>query len=245
MTNWLSTAPAWLSFVVLVVGWNALALGAMRLCRRWSAARGLTSGPPVVNSWATAAGALAALVFTFTIVTLWNQAIRADSNVDDEAAAIRAVARDILPSQIGLVKNYVQLSANEWPQLCGGKPSDDVNAALVLLETAAQPRAEKYSDNLFQMLGTVEDMRNRRWQVSESSVPTEIWVALFVLSCVLLTILGIAMPDHLGTHVVLMVSAGTALGTLFWVTTVLEYPFCGSNAIHPDEILAILRTHLM
>jgi hypothetical protein len=245
VTHWLSTVPAWVSFVVLVAGWNVLALGAMRLCRRWSASRGLTSGPPVVNSWATAAGALTALLFTFTIVTLWNQAIRADTNVDDEAAAIRMVARDIAPSQAGLVRNYVQLTVNEWPQLCGGKESDDVNAALVLLESAATPRSEKYADNLFQTLGTVEDMRNRRWQVSESTVPGEIWVALFVLSCVLLTILGIAMPDHSGTHVVLMVTAGTALGTLFWVTTILEYPFCGSNAIPPDEILAILRTHLM
>jgi hypothetical protein len=245
VTHWLSTAPAWLSFVVLVLGWNALALGAMQLCRRWSANRGLTAGPPVVNSWATAAGALTALVFTFTIVTLWNQAIRADSNVDDEAAAIRAVERDIAPSQVALVKNYVRLTVNEWPQLCGGKESDDVNAALILLEATAQPRADKYADNLFQTLGTVEDMRNRRWQVSESSVPGEIWVALFVLSCVLLTILGMAMPDHSGTHAILMVSAGTALGTLFWVTNVLEFPFCGSNAIRPDEILAILRMHMM
>ena len=245
MTNWLSTAPAWLSFVALLAGWNVLAFGAMRLCRRWSADRGLTSGPTVVNSWATVAGGLTALLFTFTIVTLWNQSIRAESNVDDEAAAMRAVARDVLPSQIGLVRNYAQLTVGEWPQLCGGSQREDVNAALLALESAALPRAEKYSDNLFQMLGTLEDMRNRRWQVSESAVPREIWVALFVLSCVLLVVLGIAMPDHPGTHVLLMVSAGTALGTLFWVTIVLEFPFCGSTAIRPDEILAILRMHLM
>jgi hypothetical protein len=245
VTNWLSTAPAWESFVALFIGWNALALVAMRLCRRWSASRGLTAGPPVVNSWATAAGALTALLFTFTIVTLWNQSIRAETNVNDEAAALRAVARDVLPSQIALVRSYAQLTVDEWPELCGGSERGDVNAALLLLEDTAQPRAEKYADNLFTVLGTLEDMRNRRWQISQSPVPPEIWVALFVMSCLLLTILGIAMPDHSGTHAILMLSAGTALGTLFWVTSVLEYPFCGSNGIQPDEILAILRTHLM
>jgi hypothetical protein len=155
------------------------------------------------------------------------------------------VARDVLTSQVGLVRTYAQLTVDEWPQLCGGSQRDDVNAALVLLETASQPRAEKYADNLFQTLGTLEDLRNRRWRLSESAVPSEIWVALFVMSCVLLVVLGIAMPDHPGTHVLLMLSVGTAVGTLFWVTIVLEYPFCGSSAIRPDEILAILRTHLM
>ncbi len=242
--NWLSTVPAWVSFVVLFAGWNVLAFAAMRLCRRWSAQRGLTSGPAVVNSWATVAGALTALLFTFTIVTLWNQSIRAESDVDEEASAMRAVARDVLPSQVGLVRTYAQLTVDEWPQLCGGSQRDDVNAALVLLETASQPRAEKYADNLFQTLGTLEDLRNRRWRVSGSAVPSEIWVALFVMSCVLLTVLGIAMPDHPGTHVLLMLSVGTAIGTLFWVTIVLEYPFCGSSGIRPDEILTILRTHL-
>jgi hypothetical protein len=42
-----------------------------------------------------------------------------------------------------------------------------------------------------------------------------------------------------------MLAAGTAIGTLFWVTIVLEYPFCGSNAIRPDEILLILKEHLI
>ena len=201
MTNWLSTAPAWLSFVVLVAGWNA------------ARARGDAPLPPLVGATEASPrgrrsstrgrrwrAALTALLFTFTIVTLWNQSIRAASNVDDEAAAMRAVARDVLPSQVGLVRNYARLTIDEWPQLCGGSERDDVNAALILLESASQPRAEKYADNLFQMLGTLEDMRNRRWQVSQSAVPSEIWVALFVLSCVLLVVLGIAMPDHPGTH---------------------------------------------
>jgi Protein of unknown function (DUF4239) len=230
---------------MLVSGWSALALAVMVLCRRWSAGKGLTAGPPVVNSWATCVGGLTALLFAFTVVTLWNQLIRAEQNVDDESSALRAVARDILPAQVELVRNYAQLTADEWPLLCGGKERPDVDASLILLSRIAQPRAEKYADNLFQTLGTLEDLRNRRWQVSTSSVPDEIWVGLVVLSCSLLAVLGIAMPDHLGTHVILMLAVGIALGTLFWVTVVLEYPFCGSSGIRPDEIVTIIRTHLM
>ena len=43
------------------------------------------AGPPVVNAFATCIGALTALLFAFTIVTLWNQNTRALANVADEA----------------------------------------------------------------------------------------------------------------------------------------------------------------
>ena len=245
MTVWVSTLPSWASFIALVAFWNVLALLALFLCRRWSVSRGLASGPTVVNSWATCIGALTALLFAFTVVTLWNQLIRAEQNVDDESSALRAVARDIVPSQVELVRNYAQLTVDEWPLLCGGKPRPEVEASLVLLDRVAEPRAEKYADNLFQSLGTLEDLRNRRWQVSTSSMPGEVWTALFVLSCTLLIVLGIAMPDHAGTHRILMLAVGTALGTLFWMTIVLQYPYCGSSGIGSDEIGTILRMHLM
>jgi hypothetical protein len=241
----LGALPGWLSFGLLVVTWNGFALLALFLCRRWSTAKGLVMGPAVVNSWATVVGSLTALLFAFTVVTLWNQTVNAESNVDVEAVAMRAVARDILPSQVELVRNYAQLTIDEWPLLCGGRERVDVDSSLILLTKVAQPRAEKYADNLFTALGSLEDLRNRRWQVSASAVPSEVWVSLFVLSCALLVVLGIAMPEHLGTHVILMVTVGTALGTLFWLTVTLEYPFCGMSGIRPDEIVTLVRTHLM
>jgi Protein of unknown function (DUF4239) len=245
VTSWVSTLPTWASFFALVFVWNVLALLAMFFCRRWSVKRGVSAGPAVVNSWATCVGGLTALLFAFTVVTLWNQLIRAEQNVDDEASALRAVARDVLPSQLELVRNYAQLTVDEWPLLCGGHERADVEASLVLLNRVAQPRSDRYSDNLFAALGTLEDLRNRRWQVSTSAVPDEVWVALAVLSCTLLVVLGIAMPDHGATHLVLMVAVGTALGTLFWVTVVLEYPFCGPSGIFPVDIMTVLRTHLV
>jgi hypothetical protein len=52
------------------------------------------------------------------------------------------------------------------------------------------------------------------------------------------------MPDRHETHAVLMMAVATALGTLFWVATVLEYPFCGRTGIGPGELLDIVRAHL-
>lgn len=244
MSLWLSEIPSAASFAMLFVLWNVLALGAMAIARHWLSRSGLTSGPAVVSAWATCAGGLCALLFAFSVVTLWNQNVRAGSNVDDEASAMRLAARDIAPAQVPLLRSYVLQTLVEWPNMCGGEENPDVQALLVRIEREAQPRSEKYADNLFQVLGTLEDMRNRRWQLAQASVPTEIWIGLLVLSVSLLVVLAIAMPEQLGTHVALMLAVGTSIGTLFWVTTVLEYPFCGAGGLSPSEIVVILRTHV-
>jgi hypothetical protein len=241
VTLWLGTLPSWLSFLGLVLFWNGLALLSMRVFREWSRREGVVSGPPVVNAWATCVGSLTALLFAFTVVTLWNQSVTAAQNVEDEATAMRNVARDLLPAQLPLLASYVRQTLDEWPQLCGGTERPEAEASLQLLEHSAVPSAERYGDNLYQRLGMLEDLRNRRWQVSGSSLPGEIGVALAVLSVALLAVLGIAMPDHAMTHLLLMLAIGTAIGTLFWVSTLLQYPFCGSNAIRPSEIATILR----
>lgn len=198
-----------------------------------------------MSAWATCVGGLTALLFAFTIVTVWNSAARAKSNVDDEAAAIRLVARDISPSQLPMLRTYVDESIAEWPQLCGGVVDPHVDVTLVALQRAAKPRAPAYADDLYRQLGSMEDLRNRRWQTSTSSIPNEIWIALTVLSCSVLVVLGLAMPDRHETHSVLTIAIATALGTLFWVATVLEYPFCGRTGIGPGELLDIMRGHLM
>ena len=245
MSLWFSQIPSWGAFVLIVAIANAVAIGVMFLVRHWSRGLGVTSGSPVVNSWATSAGALTALLFAFTIVTVWNSSTRADSNMEREATAIRSVSRDIARAQLPLLSAYVSQTLAEWPQLCGGRPSPGAEASLIRLERFAQPRKTAYADDLYRQLAAMEDMRSRRWQFAASSIPDEIWVALVVLSCSLLMVLAMAMPDRGEIHLLLMIAVATALGTLFWVASLLEYPFCGSTGITPGDILTIAHAHLM
>ncbi|HTX59296.1 MAG TPA: hypothetical protein VMH02_06410 [Verrucomicrobiae bacterium] len=245
MTHWFSSVPNLISFVVIVAFWDAAALVAMAAVRLWAARRGMASGSPVVNAWATSCGSLAALLFAFTVVTLWNQDTLARTNLGVETSAMLLTARDLDPAQLPALQAYVLQTVVEWPQLCGGKPTQAVDDTLYALERSARPRAGRYGDNLFVQLGALESTRSRRWQLATASVPDEIWVALIVLACALLTVLAIAMPDRVSVHVVLMLAVGTALGALFWVTSLLEYPFCGSGAISPSEIVNVLRGHIL
>jgi hypothetical protein len=245
VTLWIGTIPSWASFVIVVGVSNVLALGAAFVARHWYHRAGVTEGPPVVNSWGSVAGALCAMLFAFTIVTLWNNSTQAYANADTEGSAIRLLTRDLAPSQQPLLRDYVKASIAEWPRLCGGSEDQNVAELLLKLERLAKPRTEAYANDLYAQLGTLEDMRSSRWQRASQSVPRELWVALIVLSLALFVVLAIAMPSRRATHVVLMVVVAASVGSLVWVATVLQHPFCGSNAIGPDELRYVARSHLI
>jgi hypothetical protein len=240
---WLTDLPSWIAFVLLVGITNAVALAATFLARRWYQRRGVTAGPAIVSAWATCLGALAAVLFAFTIITLWSIFGRAQASTDSEAAAVRLVARDILPSELPLLRAYVSGSAEEWPQMCGGKPDQRVVDSLITLQRTAKPRAPEYGNDLFLQLGTLEDTRNLRWESSSASTPVELKIALCIVAIVLFGVLAIALPDRLDTHVALTVLIATALGSVFWVMVALSYPYCGSYSISPDQIVSSLRAH--
>jgi hypothetical protein len=240
---WLTNLPSWIAFILVVGTANAIALGAMFLARRWYLQRGVTTGPPIVSAWATCLGALAAVLCAFTIITLWSIFARAASNTDGEAAAIRLVARDISPAQLPLLRTYVNDSAAEWPQMCGGKPDRRVVAALISLQRMAQPRAPEYASDLYHQLGTLEDARYQRWQISGASTPTELKITLCIVVIAVFGLLAIALPDRLDTHVALTVLVATALGSVFWVMVALSYPYCGSYLIGPDQLVSAVAVH--
>ncbi|HEX3670999.1 MAG TPA: hypothetical protein VHT92_04760 [Candidatus Cybelea sp.] len=246
MTLWLSSLPSFASLLVAVAVTNAVALTITFGVRRWYSRRNVTAGPVVVNCWAVSVGGLSALLFAFAILTLWNILNDAKSNVADEGAAIRLVARDLAPGQLPLLRAYVGASAAEWPQLCGGRPDPSVDVSLVLLERLAKPRVPEYSGDLYRQLGVVEDLRYRRWSKAGGSAPFELRIALCVVALSLFGVLGIALPERGDTHAALTVLIATAFGVVFWVITTLAYPYCGSTyKVGPEQITASLRSYSM
>lgn len=240
---WLTNIPSWVSFVLVVGIVDVAAFAAVFLARGWYQRRGVTTSPPVVTSWATCLGAMAAVLAAFTVITLWNIVGRAASINDGEASSIRLVARDIAPVQLPLLREYVRISAENWPRMCGGTPDPKVNAMLTRLQDNAQPRTPEYAADLFRELGALEDGRYQRWAISGVSTPPELKLVLCILTLNLFGVLGVAMPDRLDTHLFLTAFVGTAFGAVFWVMIVISYPYCGSYSIGPDQILSAMQMH--
>jgi hypothetical protein len=207
-----------------MVALNAIAFGAMILARWWAARNGIV-GSPLVGAWATAVGALCAFR-------------DADANVDAQAAAVRMVARDLKPTGNPLLKDYVAATIAEWPTLCGGGRSAAADAAL---EREAQPKTQLHADDLFAQLATLEALRFAHMRAADERLPRELWAALGVLSLALLAVLALALPESQAYHLALMLVMGTSLAILFWVATLLDYPFCGTTSVVPNALVEALH----
>jgi uncharacterized membrane protein len=237
LTLFLSAAPSPLSFVVAIAILDGIAIAAMLAARKWSARRALVYGAPIVNAWSTVTGALCALLFAFTIATLWSVNRSTIVSLNAESTAIRLAARDIPAAQLSLLREYVNATVADWPSLCGGASSERSNRSLIALERNVKPATRALADDYTRQLEALEQARSARLQAATSSIPREVRIALVVLSIGVIVVLALANPENSALHLALMLAVGTSLGTMFWVMTLLDYPFCGATAISPKAMI--------
>ncbi len=203
---------------------------------------GVARTQPAIAGWATCLAALTALLYTFVIANIWNNANLARGRVSAEGAAIRLLSRDLAPSSRPLLRSYaLSVVTDEWPTLCDGDGSSKTAVALTTLEDAAKPVSDGARSDFYTQLGNIENLRDMRLQAARPSIPPEIWLSLLVLSGLLLAVTFFGHLEHLGFHIGLTLLLAGALATLFWLTIQLDFPFCGGTVVGPDAIVAALR----
>ena len=243
MIRFFTNLPEGAAFVLALVAYYAYAIAGLLVVRRILDRAGVAKTQPVMAGWSTALAALTALLFTFVVANLWQNANLARTHVDGEAAAIRLLARDMAPSQRGLLRDYARsVVADEWPLLCDGGESAKTTAVLARLEGQAKPGDPAVRGDLYVQLAALENLRDARIQAGSPSIPIEIWFTLIVLSALLLGITFFGYHEHLGFQIGMTLVLATALATLFWLTVQLDFPFCGGTTVGPGAIVDVLRS---
>ena len=235
-----SRLPTLVTLIVMLLVSNGIAFAILTLSRRFGRKYHIV-GVPAVGAFATACGALCSLLFSFTIVTLWNADTRAESNVDAEAQAIQSIARDMRHDQLPLVHAYLAASIAEWPSLCGGGDFSRSDDALDTLQNQAAPRDAAHDDDLFRQFTALDNLRGQRLRASESGAPPELWTALVVLPLALFVVLAFTFLENTTYQAALMITFAAAIGVVFWVATLLDFPFCGGTSVSPQPLLDALR----
>lgn len=235
-----TSLPDALAYLLAFVVANAVAICATLIARRFT-----NNVPPesaaLASSWSRAVGAVLALLIAFMIVSLWTAMHQAQLNVDAEAAAVRSVDHDLQPSQRPLVVAYLRASIDEWPSLCAGIPeTSKARAALGALEREGRGRNASADDDLYRQFTALETLRYDRVRAAEAPVPRQLWFAIVVLALCSIVVLSLIPLQPLGYHVALMMLAATSLATLFWVATLMDYPFCGSISVQPAPLVSTL-----
>jgi hypothetical protein len=236
-----SRLPSYLSLLLAIVLSNGAAFVMFAAVRAYARHVRIGPGTPVVGAWATATASLCSLLFAFVVVTLWGIDTRATSNADAEATAARMIARDVLPTEVVLDRDYLRAAIDEWPALCGGGNFSLGDAAFEALLRNSHAKKPSYDDDLQNQLSALETLRAERLNAAQSSVPSELWFALVVLSLAVLAVLSFVLMEETAYQLPLMIVFAVAVGVLFWVTGLLDYPYCGGTSVSPQPLIDTLR----
>ncbi|MHB8199186.1 MAG: bestrophin-like domain [Vulcanimicrobiaceae bacterium] len=239
--HWLVSLPIAVSYALIVGCFLLYALGGLAIARCIFGRLRLARSELAVSTWGGPIGTMNGLLYAFVIVTLWTGLHHAQTNVNAEAVQIRMIARELAPSKRVLVGDYARsVVQDEWPLLCRGGRSSKTAYLLARLErhaVAVNPAAES---DLFMDIGKLANLRYARLLAANRTMPVTLWIALILLSAVLIALMFFVNHDNALFHFVAMALIGLTIGTLFWLTVSLEFPFCGQIAVSAAPITRAL-----
>jgi hypothetical protein len=255
MNEWLHNLPIlWMALVVF--GFTYLVAAAIHLVVSL-----LAVGERARSFKAVSAGMLSPLgvVFglfvVFTAAQVWGDTDRANTAVNREASALRAVVTlaSSFPGEPearvrALVRSYIEEAATrEWPMMAQGTATLRLAPAplveVLQLDLSLTPATVGQQLAQHEMAAAVEnalDARRQRIIVSRSEVDAAKWACLFVQAvCVLLAIALVHSDDRLASALALgMFASGVA--TCVLLIAAHDRPFTGDISVSPAPLLQVM-----
>jgi hypothetical protein len=254
MSDWIHGLPVvWMG--VVVFGATYLMAAAI-----WLATRRLATGDRVRSFKAVSPGLLSplgvifGLMVAFLAAQVWSDVDRANTSVNREASALRAVvllaARFPGESETRLrqlLDRYIDdVQRVEWPQMARNEinltmipaPLADALAVAVALP-AGTPGASTAQREILAALEGALDARRQRILISHSQVNWVKWSALLVQAlCTLVAIALVHSDQPLGAGIALGLFA-TAIGVCILLVAAHDRPFTGELGIQPTVLINV------
>jgi hypothetical protein len=192
------------------------------------------------------AGVIYAVLLGFLVVVVWESFDAAKANVQDEAATLTTLYR--LTAGMRHPEERVEMRAairrytndvigDEWKSLATtGNPSPLTRQSMGRIYTAFShmPISESGSminRSFLQSLSTIIDDRNRRVVQAGDALPLVLWVGLALGGAIVVGMTFLLYMEAVWPHVVMSGVLAALIGTLLFVTMVLDRPFAGPLAL--------------
>jgi hypothetical protein len=200
-------------------------------------------------------GVLYAVVLGFVVVNEWESMGEADRNTFAEADELAAVYWDsrAMPADVGrdleaTTKQYAHTVIEvEWPMLNDGGYSSRATGLVYKMrdEINALPTDTPRRQTLFnQSLNHVDQLSAaRRQRLSESGdrIPLILWVALIAGALMTIGYTFLFGLSKFLSHFLIAAPLAVMVVMAFVVINMLDHPFVGSIAVHPDAYEIFLR----
>jgi len=248
MSDWIHNLPVgWLALLVLgstYLGTAAIYSVVMGLAvgERARVFKGVTPGllPPL--------GIIFGLLVAFVAAQVWGDIDRANTAVNREASALRAVV--LLSARFpgegenrvrGLIRRHIQeVQAGEWPAMARQRatltmiPAPLAEALQTTLTLATRDEGQVTAQReIVVSLENALDARRQRILLSQSEVNWVKWTALIIQAICTLTAIAMVHSDNRATARLAMGLFSTAVAVCIVLIAAHDRPFIGPISVRP------------
>jgi hypothetical protein len=203
------------------------------------------------------AGTIYAVLLAFSVIAVWQSYAAAKDNVAEEASTLTTLYRQTngLPEVEqrllrGELHTYtLAVVMDEWPiQAATGGAAVTARKALGDIYRAYRtmdPRvaASPIGVEFLTTMRTVAADRNRRTLQASEALPAVLWVGLLVGGFVVVGMTFVLHTEAAWPHYLSAALIAALIGTLLFITFVLQRPFSGPLAIQPDSFAHSLSVY--
>jgi hypothetical protein len=235
---------------ILVIGVSALyALTGVFLVRRGMRGHVQEGHNDVLVPLFLTAGTLYAVLLAFLVIAVWESYGAAKDNAAEEASTLATLYRQTngLPTAQqrelrGLLREYTEaVAVDEWPiQAATGGASPRARKAIGDMyraygtmppQVASSPIAQEF----LQTLRTVAADRNRRTLQAGERLPGVLWLGLLLGGAIAVGMSFLLYMEVTWLHVLATGMMAAVIGTMLFITLLLDSPFSGPLALQPDS----------
>ena len=192
------------------------------------------------------AGVIYAVLLGFLVVVVWESFDAAKANMQDEATTLTTLYRltagmrhpeERVEMRAAIRKYTDDVIDDEWKSLAAtGNPSPLTRQSMGRIYTAFShmPLSESGSmvnGAFLRALSKIIDDRNRRVVQAGEALPTVLWIGLAAGGAIVVGMTFLLYMEAVWPHVVMSGVLAALIGTLLFVTMVLDRPFAGPLAL--------------
>ena len=256
MIYFLTSAPLWLSGLLLVGVGTLLSMLGPGLVRRYVALERLSANNEIAGFKYATLGVLYAVFLAFAIIVVWQKFSDAEADVVQEAGAASTIYRlsqgingqpgaDIRAAATAYLKTVID---NDWPAMDRGAISESrtsrhaLNAIYVAM-LAAEPAERAGSPVMSELLHQLDVMtqaRRARLVAAEGSVPAIIWLVLFGGAVVAIVFTFFFGTRNLRAQVMMTGLLAAMISAELLIIVAIDRPFTGSVKVEPIALVDVL-----
>lgn len=249
--TWLYYLPFSLVFLVLNVMTGVVSVLLWWLPRLPGAGPVIKAGKGMSPIIQAICGTLFVLATTFLSSSVWTAEDKAYEAVSVEARQVRQLrslatlfAEPRRSELVGLVSEYAEQSAAEWPQMMkagGGRGAEQVLNALYGAAVSLAPREQMLASEMAKALNEVGDARERRLDVARNTVNSDQWLAMLVLALILGVAVTVVHGEDGRARAAALSLISVMVATALLLMIMHDRPFTGRDALGPEAILAAAK----